>query len=80
MTDYYKDLDYEIYVPREKYSPRFTADDVYAYRNEHQCSMMEAKDKLMREQILEDLDKGRNSHNVVLLYDILEYMLENRYV
>lgn len=79
MTDYYKDFEYT-FIPHPKYGPRFTADDVYAYRNEHQCSIMEAKDKLMREQILEDLNKGRNTHNTVLLYDILEYMIENRYV
>lgn len=79
MTDYYKDIEYEV-KPSVKYGFRFTASDVRAYRDEHGCSMMHAKDVLMRRQILEDLNKGRCSHDTVMLYDILEYMLENRYV
>jgi len=41
---------------------------------------MEAKKILMREQILTDLKRGRNSQDIVLLYDLLEFMIENHYV
>lgn len=79
MTDYYKDIEYEV-KPREKYGPRFTAEQCFEYRDRNQCSIMKAKDDLMREQMLEDLAKGRCGLDTSLLYDILEYMLENRYV
>lgn len=77
MTDYNRE---EVYKPRPKYGPRFDAIDVRAYRDEHGCGMMEAKETLMRKQMLNDIMGGRRSHNVTMLYDILEYMLENRYV
>lgn len=79
MTDYYKDIDVE-FKPREKYGPRFTATDVRAYRDQNSCGMMQAKNVLMSRQMLADLNKGRRSHDTVMLYDILEYMLENRFV
>ena len=78
MTDYYKDD--EPYTPRPKYTHRFTAIEVRALREERGCGMAEAKQILMRQQILEDLKRGRNSQDVVLLYNILEYMIENHYV
>lgn len=78
MTDYYKDD--EAYTPRQKYSHRFTAADVRALREERGCGLMEAKRILERRQILEDLNKGRRSQDTVLLYDILEYMMENHLV
>ena len=77
MTDYYKDMDH-IYVPRQKYGPRFTAAEVRAYRDENSVGMMEAKEHLMRQQILGDLARGRCGLETGLLYDILEYMVENR--
>lgn len=78
MTDYRRDD--EVYIPRQKYAPRFDATDVYALRDDRECSLMEAKSILMRHQILEDLEKGRNSHDIVLLYDILEYVLKNKLI
>lgn len=78
MTDYYKDS--EPYTPRSKYSHRFTATEVRALREERECGLVEAKQILIRQQILEDLKRGRNSQDVVLLYDLLEYMIENHYV
>lgn len=76
MTDYYKD--YEPYTPRPKYTHRFTAVEVRALREERGCGMMEAKGVLMKKQILEDIQSGKNSLNVALLYDILEYMIERK--
>lgn len=78
MTDYNRDE--AVYVPRQKYAPKFTVKEVRAFREEHECGLMDAKKELMRRQILEDLNRGRNSHDTVLLYDILEYIVENRYV
>lgn len=75
MTDYYKDIEYE-YKPRVKYAPKFTSEEVYSLRNDREISLHEAKSILMKEQILKDLTVGRNCHNVVLLYDILEYLIE----
>lgn len=77
MTDYYKD--YEAYKPWPKYAHRFTVTEVRALREERGCGLMEAKQILMRQQILGDLKKGRNTQDVVLLYDILEFMIENKY-
>lgn len=77
MTDYYKDVEYT-YTPREKYTCRFTATDVHALREERGIGLMEAKSILMKEQILKDIQSGRNSLNVSLLYDILEYMIEGK--
>ena len=76
MTDY--DRDYGPIVPHVKYGPRFTAAEVRAYRDENFIGMMEAKERLMRQQILGDLEKGRCGLETGLLYDILEYMVENR--
>lgn len=78
MTDYNRDE--ATYAPYEKYRPQFTATKVRALREERGCGLMEAKQILMRQQILEDLAKGRRTQNTTLLYDILEYMIENRYV
>jgi len=78
MTDYYKDD--EVYIPRPKYSLRCTAADVRALRDERGCGLMEAKRILERQQILDDLNRGRNSQDTVLLYDILEYMMESHLV
>ena len=78
MTDY--DRDYGPIVPRVKYGPKFTADDVYELRNERECSLAEAKETLMRKQMLKDLEVGRCGLNTALLYDMLEYMLEKRLI
>lgn len=78
MTDYY--MDDEPYVPRPKYTHRFTAAEVRSLREERGCGLMEAKRILTRQQILEDLNRGRRSKDTVLLYDILEYMMENHLV
>lgn len=77
MTDYDRE---EVYVPRPEYTHRFTAAEVRTLREERGCGMVEAKEILMRRQIMEDIKSGRNSHNVVLLYDLLEYMLENHII
>lgn len=77
MTDYYRE---EKYTPRQKYTHRFTAADVRALREERGCGMGEAKNILMKQQVRTDLERGRNSHNVVMLYDLIEYMLENHLV
>lgn len=81
MTDYYdSNWGSDVYIPRPKYTLRCTAADVRALRDERGCGLMEAKRILERQQILEDLNKGRRSQDTVLLYDILEYMIENRHV
>lgn len=61
-----------------KYGPRFTAEDVRALRDEKCCGMYEAKEILMRQQMLEDLKNGRQGLRPSVLYDILEYLLENK--
>lgn len=78
MTDYNREE--ATYAPREKYGPKFTAVEVRALREERDCGLVEAKQILMRQQILEDLKNGRRTQNTTLLYDILEYMIENRHV
>lgn len=78
MTDYY--IGDEPYTPRPKYTHRFTVLEVRELREERGCGLLEAKQILMRQQMLEDLKSGRNSHDTVLLYDILEYLIENHYV
>lgn len=75
MTDYNRDE--AVFKPRPKYGPRFTADDVRSLRDERGCGMMEAKNILMKRQMLHDIEGGRRSHNTTLLYDLLEYMIEN---
>ena len=77
MTDYNRE---EVYTPRLKYGPRFTADDVRAHRDMYGLGMMECKEILMKQQIIEDLEKGRSGLDTSLLYDILEYMVRNDYV
>lgn len=66
------------YVPLPKYGPKFTAEDVRKLRDEKCCGMYEAKELLMRQQMLEDLRKGRNGLQTSVIYDILEYLLENK--
>ena len=77
MTDYNRDE--AEFTPRPKYGPRFNAADVRAFRDENECGMLTAKECLMKEQLLNDIQGGRATHNVTLLYDIVEYMIENRY-
>lgn len=77
MTDYNRET---AYVPRPKYTHRFSANDVRALREELGCGLAEAKGILVRQQISEDLQKGRKSLDVATLYDLLEYMMENHLV
>lgn len=67
----------EEYVPREPYKLRFTAEDVRQVRDSKQVGMMTAKDILVREQILNDIQRGRRSLDVALLYDLLEFMIQD---
>jgi hypothetical protein len=75
MTDYYKES--APWFPSPKYSHRFTSQDIKDLCAEQGCGIFEAKQILMRRQIMEDINNGRRTQNVVLLYDLLEYMLEN---
>lgn len=77
MTDYNRET---AYVSQPKYTHRFSANDVRALREELGCGLIEAKGILVRQQIREDLQKGRRSLDVALLYDLLEYMMENHLV
>lgn len=77
MTDYYKDWPPEPYIPREKYKPDVLADEVFELRNAKEISLYEAKSILTKQQLLKDLAKGRQGLSTSVLYDILEYIIEN---
>ena len=78
MADY--DRDYGPIAPRVKYGPKFDAGDVRKLREETGAGMMECKRSLMRKQMLKDLEVGRCGLNTALLYDMLEYMLEEHLI
>ena len=76
MTDY--DRDRGPYIPPPKYDPHPSLDQIQEFRelNGYSHTFKESAGHLIRDQIREDLTRGRSGLNVGLLYDIMEYMNE----
>lgn len=77
MTDYYKDWPLETYKPKPKYNPSINIQDVFNPRETKEISLSAAKNILVKKRLLKDLAKGRQGLSTSVLYDILEYIIEN---
>lgn len=57
--------------------PNYTAIDVRAYRDQHSCSMMEAKAYFHKKQLQDMINEVRLKGDAKLLVDVVEELLNN---
>lgn len=54
----------------------YTAEDVKRYRDEHSCSVFEAKGHFERQHFLEAVGNARQNQDLTLLCDVVEELVK----